>query len=1004
MTPTIKAFGQAVVIGLGGTGQKALLQIKKHFMDTCDGKVPQSVKLLSFDTDQQERPLRSICGQEVKLSDNEFCRLSVDKVKEAIKSPYVQDWWIKFPSLDNTAITDGAGGVREAGRLALFCCISQVCTRITLAYNSMQAFDIASAMMADGFELLDGSPQVIVIGSLAGGTGGGMFVDMSLLCRNLGGEEFKYMAYILMPWVYKSLANTAYENTYAGLVEMNRLAKLNASNSLRIRYSDGRDFILDECPFHIVNLVDGQCANGERLAKAEDLVTFIAESVYHLTGALGAPARSVYDNIISLKNGLSPSDWDGSSAIYSTIGVSTIRYPAPEMHRAVVCQRTADMLHQIRQEIVAAATSVEQTPPEVVEAVEAIVQQYNLRPDPNKKPGLGLFAPAGGIARVELDNDDFSTLETRDDVLGLVNPQAIRICQLAGKAFAERQLELQQTLWNAIKETLDKKPLNQQQCMLATFIATLAEFANTLTRMTAIAHTVQTDAESRKHAARDRFPAQSTMLGRMTGRMRACARTFVDAANVLIDAELTVKALQQTVDLFAALRKNLEELVAEHGQTQTKEQRLASTLEAIANGLAAESMTHMPTRGSTRRRFEFVLGVDDLSEGENPYFWFLAEHPVPTADQLWSQAKLDEQLGVAAARTLVPHDYVARLQNFVADKCRSILSQSVIEVIKQNQEKARKENKDNPTPGLFKRALSRSTLLLPLRNEVIGLNRERSIKEFVIAGIGQPVNKEIAMVTQAENDQDFFEKALPDHEKEKVKVTFTSDPYQISFTRYLAIFPLHAVGGMADLRHAYNERVLPPSHIDRKDIFKLVDPLPEDEAHQGALKLLALSLMDCFGLIRHIHKEEGGSYFLPAESLWPSCQDRYDIEDKMPGTPGKFYSLVEQLSMPHWEPLRRAMRAELTRLAGAAELPACFFDEAKMLGARFQAQAESSAKGLADANAELPFNKMVTGRYYRREADFFNHLARHRPAIEKQLTSGRNLMDILFDRREGFAI
>jgi hypothetical protein len=55
-----KAFGKAVIIGLGGTGQKALLQIKKNFQDTCNGKMPPCVKLLAFDTDQPDAALRDV--------------------------------------------------------------------------------------------------------------------------------------------------------------------------------------------------------------------------------------------------------------------------------------------------------------------------------------------------------------------------------------------------------------------------------------------------------------------------------------------------------------------------------------------------------------------------------------------------------------------------------------------------------------------------------------------------------------------------------------------------------------------------------------------------------------------------------------------------------------------------------------------------------------------------------------------------------------------------------
>lgn len=56
-------FRRMVLIGLGGTGQKILVQVKRLFLDTY-GVIPPSVKLLCLDTDYPEASVRSSSGED----------------------------------------------------------------------------------------------------------------------------------------------------------------------------------------------------------------------------------------------------------------------------------------------------------------------------------------------------------------------------------------------------------------------------------------------------------------------------------------------------------------------------------------------------------------------------------------------------------------------------------------------------------------------------------------------------------------------------------------------------------------------------------------------------------------------------------------------------------------------------------------------------------------------------------------------------------------------------
>ncbi len=200
----------AIVIGVGGAGQWVLTFLKKDLVETGNGKVPKEVKLLSFDTlkhssavaghDADMSPKTQEKRQKkagaVELTDKiEYIHVGADlnplvkQIKDG-QMPHLD--WLKadtaIATLPEASLKcdDGAGAIRHLGRL---CLINDVQTRAT----SKIASNISAAMTDIG-KLTTVSVQnrleVIIVGSLAGGTGSGMLVDMALLCRKLAPTAF----------------------------------------------------------------------------------------------------------------------------------------------------------------------------------------------------------------------------------------------------------------------------------------------------------------------------------------------------------------------------------------------------------------------------------------------------------------------------------------------------------------------------------------------------------------------------------------------------------------------------------------------------------------------------------------------------------------------------------------------------------------------------------------------------------------------------------------------
>lgn len=1003
---TLKAFGRAVIIGLGGTGQKALLEIKRNFQNNC-GTVPSSIRFLVLDTDQPEQPLRDVHGGVVEFTANEFCRLRVSLVRAAIRSPYVQDWWISYPAIDTVAITDGAGGIREMGRLALFSCIDQVKRRIDTVYNEMKAYGSAERMERDGFLLLEGSEQVIVVGSLSGGTGGGLFFDMSILCHALGGESFRYMAYVVMPWVYRNLANTAYANTYAGLTELNQLASLSARQPLSIRYSDNLECKLEECPYHIVNLVDGLCDNGERITSASDLAGFIGESVYHLTGALGVHAKSVYDNIMTRKRELGPTRWKGCKALYSAIGVANIRYPAPEIHRAQSCELTAELLDLLRAENLQQAA---QSPATAADDPAAVfIEQHRLKP--TKEALLRRLLPEGTVGLVSID-DELENITTHQELVELVEKDAGVATEKARAAIAKIRTALATEVSQKLRQLLDQNPGKRDET-LAAFAASFKSFKDKLVQASQTCAEESDRAREQKERAEAHLPAENSFVGRVRG-FKGKARAFVQASNDHLLATCSADAVSQAMELIDELVTTLQNYGKEKGLAQQASESLADQLLALARAYRLEAAECRPGRNMARKRFDYILGVDDTGGDDDPYFWHAENDSLPKADALLREIASNSDLKPALLATLAPDQYADRLFKFVGEKCQTILTYSAMAVLAANKEKALKKGEPDPTYGLIQRALGRSTLLLPLRQEELVLEPQ-SIRDIMVIGIGSAETDGKQRARAVEENKKILRESLPEDVREYTNIAHTEEPYCITVTRYKAIFPLHAIQGMEELRRAYDESVLPPSHIDRRSLFNLDDPLPQENTHHLALKLLTLSMMKCFGIIEHRKERSGGSYFKPAKELDAVCLDSYDDRNKLPGKPGKFYALVDEISRRHFDDLRAGIENEIRRRAAVPGFLPVFFAEAKDRETEFRARVENVATGLRKEVILLPgehgdrevkglFNKTVTGRYYRRQADFLREIERKHDYIEERIKKGDQLIDILLDRDAGFKI
>ena len=196
----------AVIIGLGGTGQQVVLSLKKDLLEIGRGIMPDEVQLLAFDSAGRSAPQE---GVELE-HDIEYFQIGAplyelvrsirdDKVSAANGAPAALSHLHWFPAetalpLGMAALDTriGCGAYRPLGRLSLFNKVGPIVEKITGAISAADRHTFGTRSEAESASLL----EILVVSSLAGGTGAGMFVDIGWLVRHIA-ERMLHDRYVL---------------------------------------------------------------------------------------------------------------------------------------------------------------------------------------------------------------------------------------------------------------------------------------------------------------------------------------------------------------------------------------------------------------------------------------------------------------------------------------------------------------------------------------------------------------------------------------------------------------------------------------------------------------------------------------------------------------------------------------------------------------------------------------------------------------------------------------
>ncbi len=334
-------MAQTLLIGLGGTGSRAVnnvvARLRKEGRSVNDGNLCCVV----LDTDRSDAELLEKTNTGVPViptSKNQ----TVHRYFSDYKNKGIADWAPEAPALMESDMMLGAAQMRIKSRIAFMDCVESG------TINELDKY-INRVLTVNQ----DSKISVMLVSSLSGGTGSGMFIQVALwLRKRLERATVVMRGIFLLPDIFVRTLDRdnrektkLYANTYAAVRELNAISMARKSSTFTMPQdieldglfnsrgaSEAGKGVLDFAFF-----LDDMDANGITLSSLPDYENAVADLIYmQMYAPLTGRMYSAEDNYF-LDNAL-------SLPLYGSCGTARAIYPADDVLRYCALRAVQDSL------------------------------------------------------------------------------------------------------------------------------------------------------------------------------------------------------------------------------------------------------------------------------------------------------------------------------------------------------------------------------------------------------------------------------------------------------------------------------------------------------------------------------------------------------------------------------------------------------------------------------------------------------------------------------------
>jgi hypothetical protein len=272
-----------LVLGVGGMGTNTVRAVKRRLRKVWGGDtLPGMIQLLALDTE----PLVNRLDQEPLYAD-EFAymgKFDATRLVDNLENhPEIARWW-NYPSIPLGYIHNGAKQLRPIGRLSFFRNYVTFKRQLETKYAALDKIRDMEMAQNRGFPVMGNYQLVYVVGSLCGGTGSGMFMDVAHRVRALVRSNARVVGIFYLPDVIEEEITSDLQrrrikaNAYAALKELNYFQETQSFQEL---YPSEQRALPDTpyAPFDFIFLVGRTNRDGRSLARKADAENLAAHLI-----------------------------------------------------------------------------------------------------------------------------------------------------------------------------------------------------------------------------------------------------------------------------------------------------------------------------------------------------------------------------------------------------------------------------------------------------------------------------------------------------------------------------------------------------------------------------------------------------------------------------------------------------------------------------------------------------------------------------------------------------
>ncbi|GBC99914.1 hypothetical protein HRbin17_02446 [bacterium HR17] len=309
-----------IVVGLGGSGTYTVRRLKR-LMELRYG-VPPLVRFLYLDCDQGAFAPKPELAD---VNDDERINLSMPNPEQILDDArkgigvwrVLQEWLPESFSVSILRTAIGAGGIRPIGRFAFFCHLEEFRQKFTSTLTNCLAIErelqALLGAQAERVTIHTNQLRVYIVGSLCGGTGSSLFLDIAVLARHFIGQQApnaipSVIGIFYLPSVFQNVptlrANRAFfdiicANAYAGLMELEHFCDHEEMqrNNFTFRYPHIGDIEVRDSVYDEDFVVESFTPDGRALMSSDEVFEMVARSLLVDIGSpVGAAVRTTNAN------------------------------------------------------------------------------------------------------------------------------------------------------------------------------------------------------------------------------------------------------------------------------------------------------------------------------------------------------------------------------------------------------------------------------------------------------------------------------------------------------------------------------------------------------------------------------------------------------------------------------------------------------------------------------------------------------------------------------------